>query len=657
MSDRMEVEMPDGTVIDAPAGTTRAQIEAKWKGAKGPTLPGETMAVADKIIRGGLLGAPKAIAELFRGQQERQANDPSNLMNYTPAGMLLNARGAVVPKEADAALISAMTPQTPKTQVGKYIGSLGEGAVSAAATGPLRQAGQLAQVGAGAGLGSEAAAHVGGDNMLSRLLGGLAGGGIVAGVKALKPNAESLVRTATKGVTAPDWANARALETDLTAMGLPHLKSQLLGPNSSLDDVVKEASANPGVRPTILKATRDVTPQAGQAYEVWANRNLPVQADERRDFLAGLQRTAAEREAELKKAANAEYRGALPSGVASEVYPEQFMQNLRQELTALAKDPAQLKGSAAGESILSDLLPRLATKGNGMAKGELNNIIKDLNTLTQKEGWSGLGGTRVGQLLKDYTANDFGAARNAKAKFTADQVEPMQQGLAGDIAHARGGPQNNRYTAAESTLTNVFPLDKAQPLAIKKLAEDVGGEQVGLLLREHLTRNFERAAKGAEENVTSPAKFVEAVVGTPAQRKNVEAALMESATAQGQNPQAVKAGFQQLINAFATYKDLKVASGVSGANLQFSAGTSAAGSAIAPQSRLARYVWEKTSEKAFQKIADMVASKDGLAQLEAIARRRDPSYTTALVAGMLATKDGEAPVSNSPALQSRNPNE
>lgn len=643
------VKMPDGALVDMPDNPTPEQLQKL--AALSPATPQSrnplegavrTAKVGGSALLKGLLDLPSLIASGSASAQNEKAYGPGSFIQPDAAGSIDPSRPL---KDVDNLGVK------PQTTGEKYLASTLRG-VGGSALGPGGLV-KNAMIGAGAGLGSEGSAHAFGDNVLSRLAGGLAGGGAVAIGQALKPNATNLVKTATKGVTDADWAKAKAVEMALDDMGMPHLKSQLLGAGSTLDDVVKDATSNQRVRPSVLAALRDVTGKAGKAFEVWANQHLPIQADERRDFLANLQRIAAEKEAELLKGSNTAYRGSLPPGVASEVYPEDFMRNLRAELTAMAKDPAQLKGSVASQSILTDLLPRLQTKGNGMAKGELNNIIKDLNTLTQKEGWAGLGKTKVGQLLKDYTSNDFGPARVAKAQFMKDNVEPMQQGLAGDIAHGKGGPDANKYTASESTLANVFPADKAQPLAIRKLAEDVGGEQVGLLLREHLTRNFERAAKGLDENVTSPAKFVEAVLGTPAQRKNIESALMESAKSQGQNPLAVKAGFQKLIGAFASYKDLKVASSIDSAALNQEAGKNIGSAVIAPFSRAGRYLHDAVTARTYQQIADMVASKDGLAQLEKIARSQDPAYAQAIVRGMLATSGGNNP----PALQPSNTSE
>lgn len=534
----------------------------------------------------------------------------------------------------------------PKTTAERYLSTAMEGVGSA----PLSP-GMGAVTGLSSELGGQLTANKNDPdgNPLARLLGGLVGGGTVALGKSLAPNAQRLTQTALKGVTPADWANARAMETTLNDLGVPHLKSQLLGPGSSLDDIVRDASANPAVRPSILNATRGVKGKSQQALEVHLNRDLPVQTDERRDFLLGLQGKAAEREADLLKQKNDVFARNLPAGLEKEIYTEAYIQQLRKELSDLSKNASEGFGANTngGRALAEFVADKLATKGNGMSKMELGNLYNEINAWGADKG---LGGRALRQLkdkIGDFTP-EFKSARDAASAFFKSDVDPMRQGLAGDIAHARGGPNSTKYTATDAA-TAVFPLDKAQPIAIKKLAEDVGGEQVGLLLRDHLTRNFERAAKGLGEGEMTPAKWVEAVVGTPAQRQNVEAALIESAKAQGQNPQAVLSGFRKLINAFASYQDLKLSSGISQANLGFEAGKNAAGALIAPQSRAGRWLWERATAKTYQQIADMVTSKDGLSTLEALARQPGHAPAITLARQLVATtpaNSGELQPSN-----------
>ena len=595
-------------------------------------------------------------AALFRGL----AGLPSMLAGGSAADYNERAYGAgsfVQPDQGTLPLdptlpgkqVAGVGPR-PSTTGERYLSSALEG-VGGAAIGPGGLA-KNAAIGLGAGLGSEAAGQATSQNPLARLLGGLVGGGGVATYQALKPNATNLIKTATKGVTDADWLQAKSVEMALDDMGMPHLKSQLLGPNSSLDDVVRDASANQRVRPSLLKALRDTSGKAGRAFEVWANQHLPIQADERRDFLANLQRIASEKEAELLAQKNTVFASKLKPGLDGEVYPEQYMQSLRKELLDASRKGAEGFGNATdgGRFLQQYISDKLGTKGNGMSKTELGNLYNEINAYGAANNYSGKAIRHLKNVIGSYTKDDFGDARKAATDFFESTVNPMRQGLAGDLAHAKGGPRGDRYTATEATLGNVFPADKAQPLAIKKLAEDVGGEQVGLLLREQLSKNFEQAAKRTHEMEGTPASFVEAALGTPAQRSNIESALMESAKAQGQNPFAVKAGFQKMVNAFATYRDLKISPSVSPTNLQIEAGKSVAGAAVAPHSKVARYLSERATAGTYQKIADMVSSKDGLAQLEKIAKSQDPAYLQAIVRGMLATGEG-----NPDGLQSSNP--
>lgn len=617
------IKTPDGHIVDLPDDMSPKEVaqftaELRRAGRESEQKPGlvEDALRMGKVAGSGFLRGIASIPALAAeaGMAEPRAFNPG--------------------RSGEAMADVQKLGVHPNTAAERYVASAAEGVGAA----PLSPA-----FGAVTGLASEAGGQATASpgnpegNPLGRLIGGLAGGGGIAVGKSLAPNAQRLTATALKGVLPQDWANAKAMETTLNDLGVPHLKSQLLGPSSSLDDIVRDASANPAVRPSLLNATRGVKDKSQQALEVHLNQNLPVQVDERRDFLLGLQQKAAERETALMKQKNDVYAGKLPQGIETEIYPEQYVQRLRKELFDLSQNANEGFGANTngGKALATYIADKLTTKGNGMSKMELGNLYNEINAWGADAGLSG----RALRQLKDKVGSftpEFQPARNAASAFFESDVNPMRQGLAGDIAHARGGPNSTKYTATDAA-TSVFPLDKAQPIAIKKLAEDVGGEQVGLLLRDHLTRNFERAAKGLGEGEMTPAKWVEAVVGTPAQRQNVEAALIESARAQGQNPNAVLSGFRKLISAFGSYQDLKMSPGISQANLGFEAGKSAIGAAVAPQSRIARYFWEKATAKTYQQIADMVTSKDGLATLEALARQPGQAPAVTLARQLVAT--------------------
>jgi hypothetical protein len=152
-------------------------------------------------------------------------------------------------------------------------------------------------------------------------------------------------------------------------------------------------------------------------------------------------------------------------------------------------------------------------------------------------------------------------------------------------------------------------------------------------LREYLNRAAGRTfvKDAAEYSVQQPFKFSQAVTGTQEQRANVDAALHIVAKANGVNPSAVRQGFKRLIDAFDSFDDLKLPTQIDRASLGQEAGKNALSFVVAPNSRIGRFWNERVMAKTYNQIADIVTSKDGLKQLEAIAKspKRDAAQTLA----------------------------
>ena len=617
-----EIEGPDGKVytVEGPAeGGPAGQRSSPSPAVAAATETAKTLGAG---IYGGLTSIPRAIGA---------AGDWLEKKFPTPEWTKTPVPGGKVIGETDEAIRQALHPETKPGQVASRVLEAGVGAL----TGPggLAAPVRSAVVGLSSGAGAEIGRAIDPENPLLALAGGLLGGGLGAIPAAFTPTAKSMIKDAMRGVSAEDFSSAKLAEEILKRNEMPHLKSQLLGEASSLDDIVQQASSHPKVRPTILKATQGIAPQARETAEVWKARNLPIAVEERRGLLLDVQKSAKEAEQAAIGQANAEFRAALPP---HGVYPKQYMNTLREELRSLAEGSKYGPTSSGGEAILNFIAKKLPPEGKSMTRDHLNNLIKDLNTLTTTEGWKGLPVSDLKRVLKEYTP-EYEAARAAKTAAMRETVSPIQQGLAGDIARMGGGPNPSKYTVTGDVLKTVFPMDKAQPQAILKLGKDVGGESVGHLLREHLTRSMEMAGKGIGESRQAPIKFVEAVAATPAQRANLQAALEVVAKDSGANPAAVKKGFDELLHAFGTYKDLKVSPGVAGSNVQFEAGKSFLGAAVAPASRAGRWLWERATAKTYQKIADIVTSPKGLEELERIARTPDFKVKRALLRGVIAS--------------------
>ncbi len=627
----------------------------------------ESVAVADQVVRGGITSLPRLLYSLesaglkkLRNIGDPEETKPMSERSFTQLGgdVLRRMIPAEFPQLLDDA-VALMEPTKPTTEVGKTIGNVGETIVGTmVGGGPLKQA---AKVGLSAGIGGEVAARATDDNPLARLAGSVIGGGIPAVLERLIPNSEKLLRQAVSSVPAADWRRAAEMEKVLQDNGLSHLKSQLLGPQSTLADLMAVVSTHPQVRPGIMAAIGRAPEQAQRAFNVWKAGNMPVGIDSTRSVISDIQGRAAKRLTDLKRQANAEYSAALPPGVSADKYTPEEIRSVANTLRRVAADPEKYgplsQGGRAIEGVAADIegavTPGLILTASGkpieqgVSKGYLNNMLKDLNTRLEKEGYKGLALAELKDLLRQATP-EFKPARDAKAAFMKDGVHPVEKGLTGDLARMGGGVKPDRTTATTRALEIVFPKDKVQTGEIRELADNLGKQGVAELLREHLSRTMEMTVKLSAEagRPQQPFKYVEAIAGTNAQRQNLDTALKIAAEDAGANPAAVRNGFYKLMRAFESYKDLKVPASVDRAALQQMAGENAFGYLVAPNSKIGRWTWEHRTAKTFKTISDTVMSPDGLKKLEAMARSKDPevfhNFITSVIAGTMSGMDNQS---------------
>ena len=353
--------------------------------------------------------------------------------------------------------------------------------------------------------------------------------------------------------------------------------------------------------------------------------------------------------------AQARLKGAQTSRIEVTQVPKAALQELWDRLG----DAAAAVPNTGKAELITGLQQRLKLNGQFVTDGkQLNEILKDygnsLTAMTRSTNPIDAGSAKHVQGLISEARDGLGKAfspiraANEAWQVSRDTVtNPMQKGLTGQLAQMGGGVKPDRFTAKTTALNMVFPKDVRQPDAIRKLGKQIGGEGVGELLREHLSRSMESAVKltGEAGRMQQPFDFVKAVAGTNAQRQNLEAALQTTAESMGANPAAVRNGFYKLMRAFETTKDLKVPATVDRAVLQQQAGLNAPGLLVAPQSRLGRVLWERATEKTFKQIANTVMSPDGLKQLEEIAKAPGYSaagaYARAILASSLEADTGQ----------------
>jgi hypothetical protein len=674
-----QIDVPGLGVVEFPDGMTDEQIVQAIRANTPKTgmkeVAQEAGRVLDKTVRGGATALPAMMGEAGMAVPRNIEEKSMDPLMGTPGGAILRALSMFGGNPAKDTKFGDVTNtiqtaggllppiSTPQTDLGKAAGNIGEATVGTVLGGGAGTIGQKAAVGVGGGAGGELSARLFGDNALTRLLGALTGGGAVSVGQAMRPNADKLIKQATEHVTDADFSRAGQIEQLLNAQKIPHTKSQLLGPRSTLDDVVATASANPSVRPSLteLNTAGPLRPggppaQASHALNVWTNQNLPPPAGSNRSaVLSDVQETAEGALKTLRDRSNRAFEKVMPPKHIE--YDQGRVRTLYNSLRQLADDPRFGKTGPEGKAILkvADMLvdsrqwdlsrvhPVLLAKAQNAAKAKgvpldpstvpgarevtkfvtnahkINNINKDLKLLTAEDDFKGLPIKDVRRILNQATP-EFDRARGAKESIMRKQYDPAAKGLTGQLAQIGGGVKQDKLTVNDRAMAIVFNPSQPQAAEIRELAKTLGGDQVGELLREHIHKSMQVVLKS---NDKSPRSFVAALYESPAQRENIDAALEVVARHNRMNPDAVKHGFKRLMEALDTFEDLKLAQGVSPATTATQAGQNVVSQVATPLTGTRRFFEQRVTKQAYQQIADLVTSPGGLKKIQAIARAPD----------------------------------
>ena len=245
------VKMPDGQLVDMPENPSPEQLAGlqalAQKQSSIPEGVKEAGRVLDQTVRGGLTALPRMAKSVYEATGQ-PARDRA-FLEALPELFQPNVQRA---KLGLLAVDQLMTPSQPKTRAGQVIGNIGEAAVGALASpggmvSPLRSA----ATGAASGAGAEGAAALFGDNALTRILGGLLGGGASSLLTAAPTNRAQVAKAALRDVDEIDLRNAKAVMEDRLKAGTPINLSQAMDRNSNIDKLVDVlANSKEGVNVT-----------------------------------------------------------------------------------------------------------------------------------------------------------------------------------------------------------------------------------------------------------------------------------------------------------------------------------------------------------------------------------------------------------------------
>lgn len=687
------IEVPGlETPLEFPAGMSDQEIDKAirtnfpqlFKGKEtvappttSPTFLSESKRVADMGIRGGLSGIP-ALLDLYTQAPSMVAKAAG--MDLPPQTTEQQLDSVVGPETAtpNTSFMGAYKAATggefrkPETQTGKFIGEGMQGAVGAL-TGPggLIQPIRNAAIGTIGGMSGELADFMvdkDHENPIFRLLGALAGGGLTAAGTALRPNKDSLIRTATSQVPDSQWQKADEIAAFMDEKEIPYLNSQLLGPKSTLDDVVYEMSGHQAIRPGIMGHLQELPGKTNELLRSLVEKHFPINIGNRAGIIRDIKESATKRISDEWDVAGNKFSANLRPGIVDEVYSPEQINQLRARLLEGARNPAyageETLQAAQIEKFLKDHLRErtagglkevdsavLDASGNPYqnlvevlaeprTKGSINTLVKTFNAKEPPEGYDKISSKFIAEELRKFSDPDFGDARRAMTEHIENQVNPLRRSIIGDISRVGGELKPDRNTLNESVIGMMFPKDKDMTAEIQLVGKELGPDQVGNMMREFFTKAINTGEKVFDSDVAKfkqPINTLEKLVGTPTQRKNVEEGLTILTQGTDLDPKMVSKGFFDIVDNLETIRDLKIADKVGPVSIQQDAGKSLPAFVIATASRLGRSLWEKKTKETYEQIFNMLTTRDGLKQIESIARSPEPKAAQAFIRSVLAS--------------------
>ena len=382
---------------------------------------------------------------------------------FIPGYGEMAGQGGAAIEGLDKSVKEAIEPHTPG---GRFAGRVG-GATVGAMLGPgmLTNPGTLAIIGAGSGLGAEAAAGLFGDNAMTRTAGGLLGGLAGGLTTAAKTNREALAREALEGVDEASLRTAQQRMWDAEAADSPINLSQAMPSDSNIDSMIEALATSRHGRRTIeqLRNQPAQIARAGQRMvrnlpgEVLPNRILSNEGQEAATaaIRQGMKRASQEWQryapidAKVSDASLDALDKALDYG-AKQFAPSTSEHQLYQEVRKAIKMPGTQQG---GSPILgpNGQLINPPTQGPRyvndalMLKGAVDDALENfgarhLNTPNVKAKDLRQAQEIRGMLRDVYQREspDLLRANEAYSRVMTDVVNPMKKSITGDIAGRTG---------------------------------------------------------------------------------------------------------------------------------------------------------------------------------------------------------------------------
>lgn len=540
------VKMPNGQVVDMPDKITpelekslreihpeifgeepslgqKAVTGLKAIGEKAKELGGEygreALAVADAGVKGAMI-IPKTVVDAgatLSGMADRNLPESMRIPGATQA--LQKISGFLTPIQA-------------KTPTGKALSNI----AASTAGGMIAPGSKLtnAAIGLGAGLGSEGAASVLGDNPVTRIGGGLVGGGIGSLRGAFQDNSPALAREAIEGVPTRDLNRAIGTMQQAKQEGVPLNLSQALDQPSNVDAYIGTLAQNQAGKQTsnLLReqpirvqeeARRRIGAMPGQPLDDLSAANNLKGAAQARIAQLGEQR------ADIFRRTLADSQLRHPQAV-----PTHEMFNA---IMNLERRRNQYTPSSAEHRLLTDLQGRLFNNGNMLTNPEqiyqtirsfkgdydpgnlaASNINKDAAKYVKGIATSITQNMRAMQPYRD--------ADDAFRQFTRAEINPVKRSIVGTIAGKKRQPEDQ--SANVNLVENVFKKGTTEGgnSSILRLADELNlagrGEDFLNSAKTHIANKVDEAFRSQTNRVNeASAGNLKRALGSETQLDNV----------------------------------------------------------------------------------------------------------------------------------------
>ncbi|MCK9988643.1 MAG: hypothetical protein AzoDbin1_05115 [Azoarcus sp.] len=449
----------------------------------------------------------------------------------------------------------------PQTQGERYLAAGLEGAAGAVASpGGLVSPIQSAIVGAGSALGSEGAAQAFGDKPYTRILGGLAGGGLMSLATAPKRTRESLVREATRDAREQDMRQAQQLMREAQQQGVPLNVSQAMPEASNLDEMAA-ALARSRNGPEVVRGLRT---QPRAVYGLVASRvgELPGTATQPQVAANRVQEAADSAIDEQIRRAGAAWQAANPQG---STIPASAVAALDAKLADLAAKHPNTSGAAMIEEARQALSvpgpsgsPQYLTDALKL-KGALQDTLSTFGSRRLNTSSLDAANMRLAQevrnAFRDVVAEHapkLAQADAAYSKVMSESVAPMKQSVVGRIAGRAGYDETreavqsrvfdvlDRGTATQSGTSEILALEKAMR------GQPGGPEAFQDAVKTWMSQKVATAAKqtGGRQSAATAGTLEKAFVGDAAKTQGFKDMLVGLARSQGLPDDSLLKGMQ-----------------------------------------------------------------------------------------------------------------